>query len=90
MSKRKQKRMPAKKPGPKTQTTGAKVHAAWCDVTADADGAFGDLFVKDGAAIHIEQMDTGSWWIGIYKDDQRQVVWFDSDSPIRARTERDT
>jgi len=89
MSKRKQKRM-AKKPGPKARTTGAKVHASWCDVTADADGAFDELAVKDGAAIHIERMDAGSWWIGIYKDDQRQVVWFDSDSPIRARTERDT
>lgn len=82
--------MLTKKPDPKMKATGAKVHASWCVVTADADGTFDDLVVRDGAAIHIERMDTGTWWIGIYKDDQRQVVWLKSDSPIRARTERDT
>lgn len=90
MTKRKLKRIRAKKPDPKAQSKGVKLHATWCDIRADADGTLDEIVVEGGASVHIEQMDSGRWWMAIYKNDQRQVVWFESDTPIRARTERDT
>lgn len=39
--------------------------------------------------VHIERMDSGCYWIGIYKGKERQVVFLRSSRKITARTAGD-
>lgn len=48
-----------------------------------------DEICAEGANIHLEQMDTGLWWLEIEKDGYRQIVWFRSTRKIEATSELD-
>jgi hypothetical protein len=65
-----------------------KEHVSWCELRPHGDGTFDELIVNGAGSLHTEQMDSGLWWMAIYKDGQRQVVWFETDAPIHAWTER--
>lgn len=39
------------------------------------DGSLDELVAKD-CMVHLEQMGPGVWWLAVYKDGYRQVVWF--------------
>jgi hypothetical protein len=64
-------------------------HAAWCEIRPHSDGTLDELVVSGGATVHIEQMESGRWWLAIDKDGERQVVWFESTSRIHAWTTRE-
>jgi hypothetical protein len=64
-------------------------HTAWCEIRPHSDGTLDELVVSRGATVHIEQMESGRWWLAIDKDGERQVVWFESTSRIHAWTTRE-
>jgi hypothetical protein len=69
-------------------TIAERTHAAWCELRPNPDGTLDEL-LANRVDIHIEQMDSGLWWMAIYKNDERQVVFFESQAPIHAWTEQD-
>ena len=44
-----------------------------------------DEIVVHNVNVHIEQMDDGHWWMGIYKDDRVMLLDFYSKKKIRLR-----
>lgn len=45
------------------------------EVRRNPDGTLDEIVASD-CSVHLEQMDTGSWWLAVYKGGYRQVVWF--------------
>lgn len=35
--------------------------------------------------VHIERMDRGAWWVGIYRGEKRSTFWFSSMRAINAK-----
>jgi hypothetical protein len=50
------------------------------EVRRNPDGSLDEIVAND-CMVHLEQMDEGHWWMGIYKNNYRQVVNF---SAVRA------
>lgn len=42
-----------------------------------------DIVIEDATCFRMERMDTGAWWIGVYRDDQRVAFWLRSKKRIR-------
>jgi hypothetical protein len=71
--------------------------ASWVEVRSKEHDKPGlmpifDELLADNVSIHIERMSDETYWMGITKGDERQVVVFSSASmraKINARTERD-
>lgn len=75
---------------PKSVDVSKNRHRPWCEVRTNDDGSL-DEIVAEGVDIHLEQMNDGCWWLGIYKNNntERQVLWLNSKKPITANTEAD-
>lgn len=52
--------------------------------------AFDEIVTGPVDSVHIERMRDNSYWIGIYKGEQRQCVWLSSRGKLIARTENDS
>jgi len=66
--------------------TAEKSQSTWYELRPDLDGTLDELLATGVESVHLEQMDNGLWWLAIHKDGQRQVVWFESATPIHAWT----
>jgi hypothetical protein len=55
----------------------------------EPDGSLDDLVIEaNGVTLHVERMDTGHWWLGLYTPDGSQhVVNFHSTRKIDGRYE---
>lgn len=65
-------------------------HAPWCEVRTNEDGSLDEIVTEQIDSFHLEQMDDGCWWLGIYRGTERQVVWLNSKKPITANTYEDS
>lgn len=57
------------------------------DLRNDEAGELGDVVVRDVESIHLERMDTGAWWLGVYLRGKRDrvVIWIAADRPGRTK-----
>ena len=63
------------------------------EVRRHEDGTLDEIVAGDpkvtGVVLHIEQMDSNRWGIGIYHGGYRQVVWLSARGKIHASSEMD-
>ncbi len=57
------------------------------DLRNDADGELDDVVVRDVEWVHLERMDEGAWWLGVYLRGKRDrlVIWLAADRPARTK-----
>lgn len=58
-------------------------------IRPDERGEPDDIVIEDATCFRMERMDTGAWWIGVYRGDQRLSLWLRSKKAIRVRLAED-
>lgn len=60
--------------------------APFIDLRLNDDGSI-DEILAENATVHLEQMDDGAWYLGIYHGAGYQQIWLTSKRPIYVQTD---
>lgn len=64
-------------------------HMPWAEERPTERGHFDELVCKNVEMVHIEKMDSGHIWIGIYGEGGRVTVSLSSDRKIKGHVEHE-
>ena len=60
------------------------------EIRLNEDGSLDEVVASKPKAFHLEQMDTGAWWIGVDMEDGTLIhinLWTQRNARIKARAE---